>query len=1195
MAKSCLVSLIFLAIVCQLLQADLVRTFIDREGKLVDEVVVPGIPPHLRQAGPVITPTRSTILLTEAPAFDWCYGCSPTTAAMYAGFFDRGNYTYMYAGPWNFGMIPPDNSHWGPGECPLSATHQGFDGRTYDGHVDLYWVAADNSGDDPWGSSDPTGNYELCTADFMGTSQDWWNNADGWTTFFYNPNNSPLYDYTGEEGSSTRKRDGCHGFRLFLESRGYGVSSNYNQYIAGHGGNPAGFTLAQYRNLIDSGIPVFIHLQDHTMLGVGYDSASSTIFIHNTWDHNTRSMTWGGSYSNQQMIGVSVVLLAASPQPPAPSNLSAFAYSSRRIDLTWTDNAANETGYLVERSIYGISDWGQIASLGANSHSYTDNSVPEHSFCSYRIRAHNASGYSNYCAEAGAQTPYDTPATPYGLTATAINSNQVYLNWIDDSSDETRFQIDRKTGISGSWLELGTVTANVVIYYDDSPNPSTSYYYRVKAWRYDVGSAWSNTVEVTTPALPVAPANLTATALISSVIGLAWTDNSSDETGFRIERKTSASGDWTETGTAGSNVTSLYCAGLSPLTTYYFRVRSYNSNGNSGYSNEASATTTEESTWPAPPWLQALQAGGSYGDAGRDIVLDSQGNRYITGTFNSIAYFGSIPLTSAGGLDIFVAKLDAEGNWLWATRAGSAGNENSYSMAVDAGGNIFIAGEFSGSATFGSVTLNSAGGKDIFAASLDTAGNWLWANRAGGSGDDEAYDIIVGSAGFIYVTGYFRLTADFGSTSLTSSGEKDIFLGVLGALGNWLVALKAGGAGADIGSSLIRDNAGNLILTGYFTGTVNFGVATLTSYGSGDIYLAKFNSSGALVGVLQAGGTGHDYGSDLAVDASGNVYVTGGFSGTATLGGTSMTSAGGYDIYVAKLNNEGFLVGAVRAGGEGQDYAKCLAVDSAGNCFLGCEICSDADFGSNHIEVVGATGISDIVIARLDSGGSWLWARHAGGTGSEYCEGLALDAGGNCHVSGFYSSNPIWFGVLPLSSNNLAEVFVAKLGYAPPDCPDELEASALSASRIDLNWSDNSIDENGFVIERKTGAGGIWSQIGTTAADETVYSDLSPNPGTYYLYRVKAYNVHGDSGYSNEAGVLTHPLAPANVSITHVGDVIHLSWDAVSGADAYLIYRSADPSALDWGAPVSQTSNLYYLDTSSGFKLFYRVTTIVNP
>ena len=306
----------------------LVRTFVDDEGRQIDEVIVPGRPPEIKVEVAIVPEPHIAMginNLGNVPAFNWSYGCSATSAAMMAGYYDNAEYTNMYVGPTNGGVCPMNNSVWGPGingsdgECPLSATHKGKDGLTTKGHVDDYWYSYQSKIDPYYGHWTEHG-YADCTADYMGTNQNHsWNNTDGSTTFYFHTNGAPLYDYSACEGGSLPKRDGCHGLKLFVESRGYSVFhdgtnyQNYNQYIYGYDGNTQGFTFDQFKQEIDAGRPVIIQVIGHSMLGYGYNTADSKVYIHDTWDYSDHTMTWGGYYSGMQHYGVTVIQLDSLP------------------------------------------------------------------------------------------------------------------------------------------------------------------------------------------------------------------------------------------------------------------------------------------------------------------------------------------------------------------------------------------------------------------------------------------------------------------------------------------------------------------------------------------------------------------------------------------------------------------------------------------------------------------------------------------------------------------------------------------------------------------------------------------------------------------------------------------------------------------------------------------------------------------
>lgn len=302
----------------------------EKNGKLIEETIFPGRPPEGFRAPPASLPrpdkSRGINILSEVPAFDWCYGCSATSAAMLVGFYDRTSYPDMYTGPTNGGVCPVTNAAWGAEECPLSATHQGYDGLAERGHVDDYWIEYGNCDPDPWIGNWAEHIQRDCTGDFMGTNQSSWSNCDGSTTFWNYVDGSPLYDFTDCEYFDPPSRDGCHGLRLFVDSRGYSALQNYSQYIKGYGSDPGlGFTFDDFKEEIDAGRPVIIHVWGHTMLGFGYDTSGDIIYLHDTWDHDNHTMVWGEDYYGLVMTGVTVLKLIP-PGPVFPGPIKGLVY-----------------------------------------------------------------------------------------------------------------------------------------------------------------------------------------------------------------------------------------------------------------------------------------------------------------------------------------------------------------------------------------------------------------------------------------------------------------------------------------------------------------------------------------------------------------------------------------------------------------------------------------------------------------------------------------------------------------------------------------------------------------------------------------------------------------------------------------------------------------------------------------------------
>jgi hypothetical protein len=418
--------------------------------------MVPGRPPEFYRAPKAIIPDYNSaagiLALSNVPAFDWSYGCSATSAAMMFGYYDNTGYPNLYAGATNGGVCPMTNATWGAGECPLSATHMGLDGRLIKGHVDDYWIAYGSTAPDPFIKNWTEHVQGECTGDFMGTNQSLKSNSDGSTTFWNYTDGTPLYDYTGAEPG---RRDGCHGMKLFFESRGYTVTSNYSQYIYGYNGNTKGFTFAQYKQEIDAGRPVLIQVNGHTMLGYGYDDLSSEVYLRDTWDYYSHSMIWGGSYEGMQHYGVTVF------QPsPAPSNpILSVSPTSRNVlkdggvttfsvanigpgTMTWTSEVTSGNTWLSITSGASGTDAGTI------NCTFAANTTTSARTGTIRVTATDATGSPKdvTVTQAGNILPKLTGLSISGPASVNENSTATYTaiaSWSDGST----------TAVSPGWSE----------------------------------------------------------------------------------------------------------------------------------------------------------------------------------------------------------------------------------------------------------------------------------------------------------------------------------------------------------------------------------------------------------------------------------------------------------------------------------------------------------------------------------------------------------------------------------------------------------------------------------------------------------------------------------------------------------------------------------------------------------------------
>lgn len=426
-----------------------------------------------------------------------------------------------------------------------------------------------------------------------------------------------------------------------------------------------------------------------------------------------------------------------------------------------------------------------------------------------------------------------------------------------------------------------------------------------------------------------------------------------------------------------------------------------------------------------PDFVWAKRAGSPEGDAGSRITVDADGNSYVTGIFRGTANFGTIELTSSGVADIFIAKYDAAGNVLWAKQAGGQDIDAGKNIEIDSSGNSYITGEFLGTAKFDDITLTSNGNYDAYIAKYDASGNVVWAKQSGGSSLEVGRGIAVDNSGNPYITGYFEGSAIFDGTTLTSTGGYDVFIAKYDAGGNFQWASRAGGTGDEFGRNVAIDGSGNSYITGPFKGVASFGSTTLTSSGLEDIFIAKYDPLGNVLWANRAGGTNKDAGNGIDVGISGNSFITGEFQGTATFGSISLTSTNSIfpDIFLASYDTAGNVLWAKSAGGNTNDFGKNIAVDGSGNSYITGEFDGSASFGSTTLT---SSGGVDIFVAKYDVSGNALWAKRAGGNLEERAAGIALDGSENIYISGYFLGEAS-FGSTTLTSSGAGDIYTTKL------------------------------------------------------------------------------------------------------------------------------------------------------------------------
>ncbi|GAB3912404.1 hypothetical protein GCM10028803_55620 [Larkinella knui] len=278
--------------------------------------------------------------------------------------------------------------------------------------------------------------------------------------------------------------------------------------------------------------------------------------------------------------------------PTAPARLTATAVSATQINLVWADLSDNESGFVIERSDNGTSDWTKVGEAPANATAFQNTGLKPITKYFYRIQATNPAGQSVFSNVADATTPDVAPVAPARLTATATSAVSVTLSWGDLSGNETGFEIERGRSETGTFNKLADVAANGTTYEDRGLTPAEPYCYRIRAKNAIGASDYSNTACVTTPNVPpAAPTRLTATAVAPTQINLAWADLSNNESGFEIERGSSATGSFSKIADVPANATTYEDKNRTDNTAYCYRVRAKNAAGVSGFTDAVCATT----------------------------------------------------------------------------------------------------------------------------------------------------------------------------------------------------------------------------------------------------------------------------------------------------------------------------------------------------------------------------------------------------------------------------------------------------------------------------------------------------------------------------------------------------------------------------------------------------------------------------
>ncbi|MCH2223533.1 MAG: gliding motility-associated C-terminal domain-containing protein [Crocinitomicaceae bacterium] len=565
-------------------------------------------------------------------------------------------------------------------------------------------------------------------------------------------------------------------------------------------------------------------------------------------------------------------------------------------------------------------------------------------------------------------------------------------------------------------------------------------------------------------------------------------------------------------------------------------------------------------------WL--ISAGGLKSDKGTTIVVDDDGNSYITGYYNEEADFGpyNTGFSFQQSKEVFVAKVDPQGNYLWVTNGINYFDDRGLGLCIDQAGNIYVTGTCWGGLDWGSLSVyNPQGGTDqIFVVKLDNNGNEIWMKNAGnGDGsisstinengnpqtlyqDDHGQDLACDSQGNIYLTGFLSNidtnphSAIFDAISIPLDPEDSVaFLAKMDNNGNWLWVETFEGIHQHRDNAIGIDDDDNVYVTGGFIKTRTFGTTVLTSGGGEDIYVVKFDGNGNMLFASQAGGILDDRGDGITYGHDGHMYITGEFRDHCFFDGIDLNNYGGpngKDCFVAKISKSGDWVWAKKAGSKkGSDRGTGICANKQFNIFVSGQFRGDAKFGNLELDSESDIDSVQFFVAAIDTAGVWRWVVDGGGSDFDRAADVDCDTSCNVYFMGYFTDNAT-AQTETITSAAGKDIFVGKItdacfGYSPPTppiSPEELLTCEYLPSNVFSPNNDQVNDEFSFSdFCSKTGEVVVVNRWGNIVYQSTDIlenwngKDLLGNhvrQGTYF-YRIEAIDELGKT--ETKSGFIT--------------------------------------------------------------------------
>ncbi|WP_298607129.1 fibronectin type III domain-containing protein [uncultured Spirosoma sp.] len=898
--------------------------------------------------------------------------------------------------------------------------------------------------------------------------------------------------------------------------------------------------------------------------------------------------------------------------PAAPTNLNATAASTSQINLSWTDNASTETDFEIERSTDG-NNFARIATVTANVTTFQNTGLTENTRYYYRVRAYNkaASSYSDYSNTANATTLSNSVNAPTELTLTPLlanNMNNVLLKWKDNASDETGFEIESSTN-GTSFTKAATVAANTT-QYEIYLTPSARTYFRVRAIKGGIVSGYTNVVDYELG--PESPLDLKATAVSSSQIDLVWSDRSTDETGYEVER----SGDglsFSRIAVLGANVVIYSSTGLTASTTYYYRVRGLKGSAGSAYTHIVNAKTLNAPT-PTPPAAPIINASLS-----QNWTKNSDRVTEITAAWqdksdNETGFeiqWGDTDQYAGGSSTVGanVTQYKIEGSWPGCgqkvyvrVRARNASGESAWSSTTVTTGIAVPETPNNVVATARSTTeidLKWGGANESysresrFAIQYSTSNSFTSPTEVQSDQNTDNKTISGLSANTTY---YFRIktqncAGESAWSATVSAKTLETPVQALAAPTN-LIATAAStsqinlswtdNASTETDFEIERSTDGNnfariATVTANVTTFQNTGLTENTRYyyrvraynKAASSYSDYSNTANATTLSNSVNAPTELTLTPLLANNMNNVLLKWkdnasdetGFEIESSTNGTSFTKAATvaanttqYEIYLTPSARTYFRVRAIK-GGIVSGYTNVVDYELGPESPLDLKATA---VSSSQIDLVWSDRSTDETGYEVERSGDGLSFSRIAVLGANVV--IYSSTGLTASTTYYYRVR----GLKGSAGSAYTHIVNAKTFENPgtilPSPPTNLVATAISSSQINLTWTDASTNETGFDIERSSD-GKSFTKITEVGANVTTYQNTNLTANTRYYYRIRAINQSGASPYSNiaDATTLTDLGAPGDLVGTAVGNSAVLSWkDNASVETGFELERSVN-------------------------------------